>query len=297
MTPAELGAPVGAVVAAYQPDAGLPVVLASLVGQVDAVVVVDDGTPEGTPGADRVAAVAAPVRVVRHPANRGIAAALNTGTAALGDVAWVLTMDQDSELPPGYVAALLAAGERAAAAGVRVGMVAPDAAAGVARSRRRRVAEGVEIGGEPIQSGLLVARALLDELGGFDEGLVIDGVDTDLWLRANARGWACVAAPGVRLEHRLGNPRTVRLPGGRTLGLTVASDRRNYYRVRNLIGLVRGHGLRDPRWAAGALAREVRHLAVTNVLVPGRARRLAYAGRGLLDGLRGVRGPVENRRP
>lgn len=276
--------------AAFRPGPELATCVETVRGQVDAVVVVVDEHPL----ADATREVldrcrAAGADVVEHADNRGIGAALNTGVARLHELlpglTDVLTLDQDSAVPAGYVAALLEAGATASAAGVRVGMVAPDSVGSIVRlPGRRPSADGVRLGGEPIQSGLLVPAAVLDRVDGFDESLFIDGVDTDFYLRARDLGLQCVLAPGTRLEHRLGQAITV--GEDRELPLVVASTFRYHYQWRNLVALLRRHARHHPGWAATAVVRAVRHLAIVTVLAPGRVARLREAYAGLRAGLR-----------
>ena len=285
---------VGAVVAAFRPGAELRTGVEAVLGQVASVVVVVDEHPVGED--TRVvleACRAASAEVVEHPANLGIGAALNTGVTRLRELlpelTDVLTLDQDSAVPEGYVPALLAAGAHARAAGVRVGMVAPDSVGSIVRlPGRRRQPDRVRLGGEPIQSGLLVPAAVLERTAGFDETLFIDGVDTDFYLRARDLGLACVVAPGTRLEHRLGQ--AIALGEGRELPLLVASTFRYHYQWRNLVALLRRHARRHPAWAVRAVVRAVRHLAIVTVLAPGRLARLREAYAGLRAGLRGETG-------
>jgi rhamnosyltransferase len=284
------------VVTAFGPGESLVVAVRSLVSQVSRVVVVDDGTPRAHAGSDDVYEECRRIgaTVVRHERNRGIGAALNTGLDALSagpaEVDHVLTLDQDSVLPEGYVASLVAAGRAAEAQGVQVGMVAPGRASGIRSGEGRRTG-GVVLGKEPIQSGLLVPSEVLRRIGGFDEPLFIDGVDSEFFLRARAHGYLCVVAPEVHLEHRLGRAAEVRI-GPRVLTLVVAADFRYYYQVRNVVELVRRYVRTEPVWAAGAVGKLVRHLVITTTLVPGRRERLHYARRGLRDGLRRVQGPI-----
>ena len=283
---------VGAVVAAFHPGHELLVAVESVVGQVEVVVVVVDEHPVSEQSRTVLEACThAGARVVEHGANRGIGAALNTGVAQVlahqSPVSDVLTLDQDSAVPPGYVAALLAARSAAEDAGVRVGMVAPDAVGSILRLPGRRRGE-VALGGEPLQSGLLVPVTVLERLHGFDEALFIDGVDTDFWLRARDAGLRCVLAPGTRLEHRLGQ--AIVLADGRESPLVVASTFRYHYQWRNLVALLRRHGRRHPVWSVAAVLRAARHLAIVTVLARGRLARLRESYAGLRSGLRGETG-------
>lgn len=287
---------VGAAIAAFRPGPELRTAVESVAPQADAVVVVVDEHPVSDE-TRRVldACRAAGADVVEHGANRGIGAALNTGVARLlalrPGLTDVLTLDQDSAVPEGYVAALLAARSAAAAAGVRVGMVAPHSVGSILRLPvgRRAGEHDVRLGGEPIQSGLLVPTDVLDRLDGFDESLFIDGVDTDFWLRARDAGLHCVLAPGTRLEHRLG--RAITVGADHELPLLVAATFRYHYQWRNLVALVRTHARRHPVWAARAVVRSARHLAVVTVLARGRLGRLREAYGGVRAGLRGEVGP------
>lgn len=297
--PAPVTTPVGAVLPAYRPDARLLEACRSVLDQVGLCVVVDDG-PAAAQQPDEVVRACRDLGavVVRHERNRGIAAALNTGIAVvrelLGQGAAVLTLDQDSVLPPGYVRAQLAAWGAAAEVGWPVGEVGPERVSGMARSPVDRRVGSVLVGREPIQSGLLLTPALLD-LGGFDEALVIDGVDTEMHLRAVAAGLVLVIAPGTAIEHAIGVRHTVRLPGGRTRDVPYAADDRYYYKTRNRVLLIRRWWRSAGRWAVGAVAHDVRHLAGT-MLVPGRVGRLRATWHGLLDGLRGRTGQRPPRR-
>lgn len=275
-----------AVVTSFNPGPDLVTVCRSVVEQVDRLIVVDDGS---TVDVEQVFTDCRTLgaEIVRHESNRGIAAALNTGLAAAGRDAHVLTLDQDSRVPDGYVGALLDAADALPAA--RVAMVGPGSASGVrtyaASSSGARVLDA-----EPIQSGLLLLGPAVAELGEFEEDLFIDGVDTEYWLRARRAGWVAVVAPGTALEHQLGRHHELRL-AGRTLRLTYAAPFRYYFIARNRVALVRRYGRSEKRWAIGAVGRDVRHLVITTVLVPGRSQRLRETAAGLRDGFRGRLGP------
>ncbi len=233
---------------------------------------------------------------MRHPRNAGIGEALRTGVAAARerwpDTRSVLTVDQDSGLVDDHVARLLAAAAAAPAAGLRPGLVGPAQVEGLPSrvARGRRGAPDVAPGREPVQSGLLVPLAVWDEVDGVDAGLVIDGVDSDLWLKVLDTGRVAVVAPGLVVRHRLGTRHEVQV-GARRLTASVSAPFRSYYLVRNRLRLAARHGRRHPGWAAGQLLGLARHLAVALVLDPaGAAERARAAGAGVRDAVRGRAG-------
>ncbi len=285
---------VGAVITAFNPGPSLLAVCASVIDQVDLVVVVDDGSPHPDEAIlEQCRAIGA--RVERHTSNQGIGAALNTGVEILrSDLAhWpdslVLTLDQDSTVPVGYVDSLVAALAQATAVGVDVAMVAPalvtDIRAGAARS-----VDGVVFSREPIQSGLLVTAHTLDTVGPFDAALFIDGVDTEYYLRTRTHGLHAIVAPEAALTHQLGQRHHVSI-AGHQLALVYAATFRYYYIARNRVALVRRYGRSEPMWTLGSVLKDLRHLAIVTTLVPGRRARISATISGVRDGLRSRTGP------
>lgn len=287
-----------AVVSLYNPSESVLANAAILLAQTDAVVVVDDGSPEDPSDIlDRLSGMGC--ERVRLTENSGIAAALNAGvsTALAGTLKpdFILTMDQDSSLEDGYVKALLTAAAQAEAAGIPVGMVAPGSVRGLP-VRRGPVRNGVQLGGEPIQSGLLVPSSVLERLGLFDDSLFIDGVDSEFYLRCKAEGLAAVLAEGASLGHALGSTVPARVfgqavvLGGKPLQVRTAAPWRYFYIFRNRILLARNYGLRYPWWTIKGFLADYRHLAIVTLLAPDRRPRLVNAFRGVSEGLAGRRG-------
>jgi len=85
------------------------------------IVVVDDGSTDGTPAVLRTLAAAdSRVRVVRHDANRGYGAALRSGFAA-ARFEWVFLTDGDGQLDPGQLPeAVMALGDADGVVGYRL---------------------------------------------------------------------------------------------------------------------------------------------------------------------------------
>jgi GalNAc5-diNAcBac-PP-undecaprenol beta-1,3-glucosyltransferase len=82
------------------------------------VIVVDDGSTDATPAALAAYEGRRGVRIVRHPTNRGVAAAKNTGLDNVSPGAGLVgILDSDDVLLPGAIAALTAPFEAAGGAG------------------------------------------------------------------------------------------------------------------------------------------------------------------------------------
>ena len=106
------------VIPAHNEAESLPPLIAETIAATaasppEAIIVVDDGSTDGT--ADRLRRLApggVPVRVLRHDRRQGQSAALVTGVKD-ATTPWIMTMDGDGENDPGDMPRLLArAGER-----------------------------------------------------------------------------------------------------------------------------------------------------------------------------------------
>lgn len=290
---------IAAVVSLFNPSDDVLENAAALLRQVDQVVVVDDGSTQN-PAAilERLAEMGCLVE--RLSENSGIAAALNAGISKAleneqGKPGFILTMDQDSLLDDGYVSALLTGAAEAERAGVPTGMIAPASVRGLP-TRRSSVVNGIQLGGEPIQSGLLVPVPVLEKLGLLQSDLFIDGVDSEYYLRCLSAGLHSVIARDAVLDHALGNMtqasvfgRPISI-GGRPLEVRTAAIWRYYYIFRNRILLVRKYGRQHFFWALKGMLADYRHLAIVVAFAPDRIKRLRSALAGIADGLAGRSG-------
>jgi N-acetylglucosaminyl-diphospho-decaprenol L-rhamnosyltransferase len=194
--------------------------LPALAPQVDELVLIAN-----VPGS-----VPAGVDAVANEQPLGYAANLNRGLALTTGEA-ILAVNPDAVAEPGAVAALrdfMTSHPRCGVAGPR--MLYPDGSAQPSRRRFPTVGGTVvrrtplrkvvpqkqhfhldeEQPTEPVEADwmlggfLLLRRAMLEELGGFDEGFRLYGEDIDLQYRAMRAGWErwYVPAAVVRHEHK-----------------------------------------------------------------------------------------------
>lgn len=215
---------VSGVVVSHGHAAALAQSLPALAPQVDELVVVAN-----VPGS--VGAVPGGVRVLENARPLGFAANANLGVAATS-AELALVANPDAVPEPGAVAALRAfmeARPRCGVAGPR--LLYPDGSWQPSRRRfptvggtlvrrtplrllfppleRQRAHYGLDERPEgPVEADwmlgafLLLRRAMLDELGGFDARFRMYGEDIDLCYRAAKAGWERWYVPGAIVRHR-----------------------------------------------------------------------------------------------
>ncbi|MHA7987254.1 glycosyltransferase [Rathayibacter sp. CAU 1779] len=280
-----------AVMSVFHPDETVLENVARTVRQVDAVIVVDDGSgPEYRETLDAVEGAGATVVALEE--NSGIAAALNAGIRAssLAEQDLLITLDQDSRLPDAFVDQLKATLDRAVAAGLPAGIVAPATFAGVDQTGRD-LGSGFVEALRPIQSGMLVTASALKTIGLFDEELFIDLVDVEYYLRALKHGLASVAAVGVDLPHELGQIQSMRMLG-RTVSTTLSTPFRYYYRARNRVVITRRYLDLDPALLRNERNRDLAHFGVAMAFARPRGAFVRVLWVGWRDGRGGRLGRI-----
>jgi rhamnosyltransferase len=284
-----VGAIVVAVVTAHDPDDRLARLVDDVAPQVENVVVVDDGS---TSGLDVLARLEdrADTTVLRQP-NAGVADALNSGvrSALAGGADAVLTLDQDSALPTTYVARAVRAWLDAGTRGIPVAFTCAATYSG-RRTPTRGVVRGYARAFDPMQSGALVPAATYRDVGCYDEGLVIDAVDSEFTVRCLAAGLEPLVAPGCDLDHGMGERHHAQVLG-RDIAYNHHSPERVYYMARNGTLVSRRHLRDEPGWVLRRLTEEAKAHALRLALDPDRADLARAAIQGVRDGLRGRTGP------
>lgn len=292
-----------AVVACLDPGPELVDTARGVLRQVDALVVVDDGSTSGGEVFDELEMTGA---IVVHQRNSGIAGALNAGIAEArrrSRPELLLTLDQDSRPVDDYVARAVAAWQEARRRGVGVAFVSAGSYSGHATPTDGSVA-GLARAFDPMQSGWLVPASTFDAVGPFETDLVIDGVDSEFTARCRSVGLDPVVGPGCALEHGQGKRLPAVLFGRRVRarGGDVSYNRhlpvRVFYMTRNGTLITRRHLRGQPRWVLRRLVEEARAHLLRLAFSPDRALLLRAMAAGWREGLAGRTGriPVEVQR-
>lgn len=271
------------VVVVFHPDADAVRRIEGLLGGPLEVVVVNDGSPDPPE-------LAGSTDYVQLGSNRGIASALNRGLTVARDrgSTHVVTLDQDSVVDDVFVKNLLAWWEEAEDSGLRPGIVAPRDVTGIVY-RGRRAGSFLAVP-EAMQSGSMFEVSQLLDVGGFDESLVIDTVDTDMSLRLADAGFDVLVAP-LEMRHQVGEARSVHV-AGRSILVTNHPPFRYYYMTRNRLLLARARWRRDPTFALRMLRRTAVALVFVLAVESDRRRKSAAIWLGFRHAIRGVRGQL-----
>ncbi len=182
------------------------------------VVLVDNGSEDGSVGMVRTRFPGV-TEIIENGRNLGFGVANNQAIVrARGR--YIILLNNDTEVDSGWLGALVAAAETDASIGMCASkilnfyrrdeidntghLVYPD---GLNRGRGRLEIDRGQYDGArealfPSGCAALYRRAMLEEIGLFDDTFFAYGDDTDLGLRGRLAGWRCAFVPEARVYHR-----------------------------------------------------------------------------------------------
>jgi GT2 family glycosyltransferase len=200
--------------------------LASLARQTHGsfqVVVVDNGSTDGSPGLveEMAKAYPVPLNLIVNSTNLGFCAANNQGMFST-DAELVALLNNDAEAEPGWLAAL----DRVIREAEDVGMAASKVLVWEDPTRIDKCGHLIFPDGQnrgrgsgqtdhgqfdrteevlwPDGCAAMYRRAMLEDVGGFDEDFFAYADDAELGLRARWAGWRCLYTSGAVVRHHRG---------------------------------------------------------------------------------------------
>jgi glycosyltransferase involved in cell wall biosynthesis len=197
---------VSAYIPAYNIAEYLPATIEGLLSQThpfDEVLVIDDGSKDNSA---EIASRYPEVTLIKHPQNKGLAAARNTAMRAARNEL-VASVDGDVVADPHWIATLLPHMDDPQVAGAGGLLIEGVQTTLADRWRRARMAQ--EWGDKYIRNPRFLygcnnvfRKSVVLEAGGYNESLRSCGEDPDLAQRLRARGWNLIYDPNARATHR-----------------------------------------------------------------------------------------------
>lgn len=273
------------VVILYHPDDRVEENIRGYLPQLDLLVVFDN-SPEISESLGNFLRGSSKIYYHGGGRNHGVAVGLNFGAnkALEFGYQWLLTMDQDSRFEPNALETLIqfSKGHK------KAGIISPrQDLEGKYPALNPRDYEEVSY---VMTSGNLLNLQAYSDAGPFLEKLFIDYVDCEYCLRLRRAGYRVFVVNRARLLHSLG-----KIEPRRFLGLTFHptnhSPERKYYAARNRLYVMAAY----PAFAIQDLWAWFKELVKIFLFEEGKAVKLGYMGKGVLDFLKGRHGPLNQK--
>jgi len=292
------------VIVTYHPDIQILAQLLKVIPASAVVVLVDNASAGSIVEAIHHIIVGRErIHFIVNDTNRGLAAAINQGIEQVKihwpEASFVLLLDQDSEPLPGSIELLVQTMITLEGGSTPVGCVGPallDPVTGLShgfhqytRWRWIRITPPLNCA-KPIPcanlngSGTLMSLNLFFELGGLDETLFIDHVDTEWSFRVRAAGYTLYGIPTAHFIHRMGeNSRRIWLFGWRIWPMR--TPQRHYFLFRNAMILMRRNYVPGV-WKIWVVIKLTMTAVVHGLIDSQRVSQLRNMFSGLCDGMK-----------
>jgi rhamnosyltransferase len=298
--------PTAGVVVTFHPDSEFEHRLRAIAQETPLVVVIDNSENVAVQERLAVICVSLGAEFIPNPSNLGMAAALNHAFARMADrgFRFCIAFDQDSVPAPGFAAALHAVRLNFSEAAVVGANWQDEATPGSSASHLRphprcpvlfsRIRPLENLGEVTcvITSGSLFELEIWRTLGGFDEALFLDLVDTDYCLRARNAGHPVSVAARASLSHRRGEKRPV-IMLGRTWWPAFMPPLRLRYLFRNRLRLIPRHAMHAPHWVVFEMTYALKIGMEILFLEDRKGAKLWACLRGTWDAVAGRKGRIE----
>lgn len=207
--------------------------------------------------------------------NIGIAAALNRAAQqAIQEKFQVLiTMDDDTSTPDTMVSSMLSFWNSYPQS---IGILS-----GVHHIKRDDVPYRILL--YTLTSGNMLNLRAYQDIGGFQDDLFIDHVDHEYGMRLSSNGYQVIELPGIRLNHRLGCSKLIKIGSWVVMSYGTHSPLRLYYFTRNGIYIARKYIRSQPLFAWRLIKELVKRCVKALFLDEEKGIRLKMLLRGVKD--------------
>lgn len=267
--------------------------LPKILAQVDALVVVDNGSNLATLDPLRAASQVLGFHLIENEENLGVAEALNQGVRWAKGKAfrWVVLFDQDSQITDGFMQQMLAAWKvhpsRDKVGSIHCRHVVPETGR---EAWVFRTSDGSPI--LPMTAGSMMPVWVFDKIGWFASEYFIDVVDWEYAFRTRTAGFLVIDSRCATLLHKPGDPLEIRILG-HTFHPSHHNAIRRYYLTRNRIAFYKRYFLRFPRWVlSSAYHQFLKETVVCLLAERNRTQKIRNVLLGFWDG---IFGKMENR--
>lgn len=239
--------------------------------------------------------------VINFGKNLGIAAAQSIGMNKAFkqlNADYVLQMDQDSVPDDDMVQQLFEAYNEFKISKFRVGLVGVlDYDINSGEINVARLGLGSDIPGsacklmsQTLSSGSLISKDAYEKIGGMDDDLFIDGVDSEYCWRLINNGFTIIMNPNAKIGHRSGDGKK-KIMG--LLSVGIPSPIRHYYAIRNTFILSR-RGYVPIAWKLRNLSGVFFKLIFYPLCLSQGKERFKFIAHGIIDGLKNKKGCYRN---
>lgn len=248
---------IAAVVTLYNSSSQVVDNVRTYINQVGKLYVVDNSDRRNDHLIAQLTALSPTVEYVSNGGNRGLGVALNKSAerAVADKFSYLLMMDDDSALPPRAVKRLY----RTAGSAIteKVGIVSAAQTGSATRPARCRSNAPTPVL-TTITAGSLLNLTAYQRVGPFQNDLFVDWVDIEYSFRLKRHGYRLLLDHRVRMTHRIGVMKRVKLLGFINFRWRSHSPVRLYYKFRNSLFVMNREGENIPSDFRRRFRRELR---------------------------------------